>query len=237
MYVFVEEHPGDCIAHHAMIDAAHDHGVAADRETAMTPLMTLAEARSELAGPRKRGAEGFVRNAAAAAVVYMHDAIRRGTMTNDAVRIGPMFDRPGRTHDQPLYQPFEKSREWLSESARGVRLDESWANIQGPNTPNPGEEVGADLVQTLPGDVSSYYIAADERGRACVYRYRLPQIDPGRVGNSRGTMTRTMDRGPDYYRSLARKGQTARELAAAPLRAINEANAKYWSKQKAGRDG
>jgi hypothetical protein len=168
--------------------------------------------------------------------VYFTDAAKPRREKTSREYVADLADeyRRSRTKDQPpAYVPFEKSRESLSESTRGVRLDESWAVIQGPETPNPGMITGADLVQTLPGDASSYFIAIDPKTqKAALYRYRQPQQDPGMVGTSRGTMSRTMDRGPAYYRTLARQANAQRELAGVQLKAMNAANRAGWESRR-----
>jgi hypothetical protein len=163
--------------------------------------------------------------------------------TTDGSGPSGMRNRPGRrTSDQPpvRYQPFEPtksreagSREWLTEQSRGVKLDESWATVVGPEAPNPGMITGADLVQTLPGDASSYFISVDPKTRkAAVYRYRQPQQNAGAVARSNGTMARTMDRDAAYYRGLARQAEVQRELAAPVLKSINAANQRFWQGAK-----
>jgi hypothetical protein len=169
--------------------------------------------------------------------VYFTDAAkprREETARDYVAKLSREYRASQRTKDQPpRYVPFEKSREWLSESTRGVRLDESWAVIQGPETPNPGMITGADLVQSLEGDASSYFIAIDPKTqKPALYRYRQPQQDPGMVGTSKGTMSRTMDRGPGYYRTLARQANTQRELAGVQLRAMNAANRAGWESRR-----
>jgi hypothetical protein len=160
----------------------------------------------------------------AARVIYDNYA-KHSVYTTDGN--GPS-GRPGRIDDQLRYAPFEKSREWLTEQSRGVRLDESWSNIQGPGTPNQGTEVGADLVQTLEGDASSYFISVDPKTKkAGVYRYRQPGIKGGET--SKGDVPgKIVVRDASYYANLRHQGRVARELAAAPLRAINQQNRTFW---------
>jgi hypothetical protein len=166
-----------------------------------------------------------------------HPEKLRPVYTTDWIRTGPMFDQPGRlpsaTGDQPAYRRPERPAEFEREEARGVDLRSSWANIQGPSTPNPGEEVGADLVEALPGDVSSYFIARDPRtGKAALCRYRQPQIEAGLVGRSNGGTARTMNRDEGYYRRIAQKVSVQRELTGAVLKGINAANRKTWESHR-----
>jgi hypothetical protein len=167
---------------------------------------------------------------------YTTDAVSRPSGMHDAPTsrdvVAQWAAYHHRTKDQPpAYVPFEKSREWLREENRGVKLDEHWANVVGPEAPNPGEEVGGDWVQDLPD--GNFYIATNPRtGNAALFRYKQPQQDPGMVGNSRGTTSRTMDgRGPGYYQSLARSAEAQRELAGIKLRAMNAANREAWAKR------
>jgi hypothetical protein len=135
-------------------------------------------------------------------------------------------DTAMRTRDQ-TYAPPQRTRESIRPAQEFMpsEIDTSWASIVRRDGPTPG----ARLVRLLPGDVSSYFIAFDaESGQAALYYADQPQIDPGQVGNSRGTMSRTMDRGSDYYLGLARQANTARELAGVQLRSINAANRKAW---------
>jgi hypothetical protein len=160
--------------------------------------------------------------------VFTTDAKPRAKTSQEVVADLAREYRASRTKDQPpAYVPFERPQEFEREEARGVDLGrEVGATIQRTGWPN---EVGGDLVQVLPGDASSYYVAIDyNTGKAALFRYRQPQIDPGRVGNSRGTLTTTMDRGPAYYQRLARQANARRELAGVQLKAMNEANRKAW---------
>jgi hypothetical protein len=125
-------------------------------------------------------------------------------------------DRAMRTRDQKD-DPYDRA------------FNSHWANIQ---TSDPQSKVGGELVMRLPGPLSAYYLSVDEETQQpALFRYPLPEIDPGQVGTSRGTVQRTMDRGPAYYTALRRQGDVARELAAAPLKAMNEANRNYWAKR------
>jgi hypothetical protein len=148
-----------------------------------------------------------------------------------------MRDVPGRMQDQPTYrrperpavQPFEKPPEIAREEMRGIDLRSSWATVVGPNAPNPGMTVGADLVQVLEGDASSFFISVDPKsGKAALYRYRLPQIDPGEVVGATGRPTHTVDQSAAYCRRLAQKAAVQRELIGAQLKAINAANRAAW---------
>jgi hypothetical protein len=205
-------------------------------------LMSLNEARRVLKEGPQAGAENFVRHATASAVIYMNDAIKRGHMTRDGSGPSGMRDEPGwaivdrlaahfRTQDQLTYRRPERPKEFEREEARGVDLNrESWANIQRRDLPN---EVSGEHVMDLPLHASAYYIATNpETGKAALYHYGVPKIDAGEVGkgNVPGKI-KTADRGPAYYAALRHQGQVARELAAAPLRAINEANRQAWSKR------
>jgi hypothetical protein len=138
-----------------------------------------------------------------------------------------MRDIPGRMQDQLTYPRPKRPQEFEREEARGVDLNrEPWANIQRRDLPN---QVSGDLVQTLPGDASQYYVAIDyNTGKAALFRYRQPQIDPGKVGTSRGAMTTTMDRGPAYYANLRHQGAVQRELTGIRLKAMNAANKAAW---------
>jgi hypothetical protein len=225
-------------------------------------LMTLEEARRVLKEEPKAGAENYVRHATASAVIYMNDAVKRGysymtvdraetsqqavariaaewrrnrpqTRTADGSGPSGMRDVPGRTNDQPVrYAPFERPKEFAREEARGTDLRSSWANIQGP-TKSAGLKVGGRLVQTLPGDLSAYYLAVDPATNKTGLYYLDPvEQDPGMVGRSDGTTARTMDRSPAYYDTLRRQAATQRELSGIKLRSINEQNRNYWQGQK-----
>jgi hypothetical protein len=184
----------------------------------MEATMTLDEARRVLKEGPKPGAENYVRHATASAVIYMNHQMQHGHMTRDAVPV----DRPGRIHDQPLYQPFQKAR---SEEVRPMKLNESWATIVGPNVPNPGKEVGGELVMRLPGALSSYYLAVDETTQQpAVFRYALPQVTV-----AKGAVT--TDRGPSYYAGLRRRANVARELSGVQLKSINRQHKEFWERR------
>jgi hypothetical protein len=177
-------------------------------------------------------------------VVYANHMITRGHMTKDATLtrdtkprqktsrevvadLAEEYRRSQRMQDQPTYRGPDRPQEFEREEARGVDLGrEIGATIQRRDWPN---EVGGEHVMDLPEGAASYYVATNpETGKAALFRYKLPQIDPGRVGNSKGTLTTTMDRGPAYYQGLARQANAQRELAGVQLKAINEANRKAW---------
>ena len=84
-------------------------------------------------------------------------------------------------------------------------------------------KVGGVLVQVLPGDATSYYVAADGQGRACLYRSVESDgaLDPGRVGTgNNGAFV-----GDARRRIISADASRAR----ATLRSINEANRKAWA--------
>jgi hypothetical protein len=104
--------------------------------------------------------------------------------------------------------------------------DTSWAVIQ---TSDPPDKVGGELVMRLPGPLSSYYLSVDEPTQeAALFRYPLPQQDPGLVVGFTGVEKSTMDRDRAYYTGLAGQANVARELAGLKLQAINAANRAAW---------
>jgi hypothetical protein len=216
-------------------------------------LMTLDEARQELARGPQPGLAGYQRNSVAALTVYYHDKRSRGRLTYDAapqvVRRGPMVDRPGpgpgQHRDQAprtvLPSEIEQGRSFdpslsfgkLRSVERGgtgtvsTEVNEVGANLQKRDGPN---NVGGDLVQTLPGDASQYYISIDyNTGKAALFRYRQPQIDAGMVTGASGVARNTMDRDPAYYRRLAQQAAVQRELTGAVLKDMNRRNREAWS--------
>jgi hypothetical protein len=219
-------------------------------------LMTLDEARAELARGPQPGLAGYQRNSVAALTVYYNDARSRGRkLTYDGapqvVRRGPMVDRPGpgphRHRDQAprvaIPSEIEQGRSFdptlsygkLRSAERGGTStvetasvgSEIGATVQRSDGPN---NVGGRLIQTLPGDLSAYYLATDyATGRAGLFYIDRPKIDAGMVVGSTGVMRNTMDRDPAYYRRLAQQAAVQRELTGAVLKDINRRNREAWS--------
>jgi uncharacterized protein len=103
-------------------------------------------------------------------------------------------------------------RNWRQPSRDAVDPDLSGATEMGTK---PGAPAGATLVAKLPGPTSAYFIAADGDGTACLYRSSDIEgvLDPGVVQDTQ-------------------RARIAASAAAsrATMRAINEANAKFWKR-------
>jgi hypothetical protein len=185
--------------------------------------VTLEQARDFLRRHDRGEKVGFLNWADANARVYYHHTKTNhpGLLTQDA-KPRAIVDRPGRTSDQPIKAINPPA------DPRDPGLASHWAKL---DTGKKADKLFARKVANLPGDVTGYFIAADENGNAALYYYEPVQQDPGVVVGSNGVPHRTFDRDRDYYLGLARQGQTARELAGARLKAINKANAAAWEKR------
>jgi hypothetical protein len=105
--------------------------------------------------------------------------------------------------------------------------DDNGAEIQrgertGSNGAQPADgRVGGKLVMVLPGDATSYYIAHDGQGRACLYRSVEADnaLDPGAISLKSTTLN------ADQKRAVTRDARRSNVL----LRRINEANRQFWA--------
>ena len=96
------------------------------------------------------------------------------------------------------------------------------AGEQGTNGAQRADgRVGGKLVMVLPGDATSYYIAHDGQGRACLYRSVESDdlLDPGTVSIKSKTLS------GDQRRAVARDARRSFSL----LSGINRKNAAFWS--------
>ncbi len=201
--------------------------------------MTHAEAVAIIRAPRRDGPESYLLYSAACAKVYVDhiQQIRPGSFTTDA--------------------PARRARDigGFGPSWETARTNPEVGTGRADGGTDPGSRSGARLVQRLEGPVTSYFIANDGDGNACLFQTvgTGGALDPYRTAT--GTrVAATADRAAlqrdaqvrDELRQLEQKviasgvaafwrePPTRDAAAAAPQGKLGAAAAAFWDRQQRG---